>query len=259
MLKHLDRTWRLCGTALSFLTFGIGGILLWFLGIPLLCLLFPDLGRRRKAARRLIHRLFWLYIRYMRFLGVLTFRMIDVERLRRPGLVIVANHPTLIDVVFLLSVVPDATCIVRAGLARDPFTRAAVQSAGYVCNDWGLETVEECVAALREGSSLIVFPEGTRTNPLKPQKWHRGAANVALRAGVCLTPVWIGCEPLTLRKGEPWWRVPPRRAQYVIQVLDDLPGSGDSVPPKSDGLAARGMTERLKQLLGEKARQNAGA
>jgi len=264
-LEHIGRAWRTCATGLSFLTFGLGGIIAWFVGIPLLHLLYRQPRRRQRVARLLVSRLFWVYVRYMRLLGVLRFSLIDVERLKRPGLVIAANHPTLIDVVFLLSLVPDATCIVRSGLAKDPFTRAAVRSAGYVCNDRGIEVVDECVAALRDGSSLIVFPEGTRTHSLqalqalRPQQWHRGAANVALRAGVPLTPVRIACEPPTLRKGEPWWRVPARRAQYVIQVLDDLPVSGESVCWEGEVQAARGLTERLKQLLDNRAQRNAGA
>jgi 1-acyl-sn-glycerol-3-phosphate acyltransferase len=259
MPSFIDRTWRLIGTGVSFLTFGIGGIVLWLVGIPVLHLLFPRRQRRQKVARHLVHVLFWMYVRYMAVLGVLRFRLVDAGRLRRPGLLIVANHPTLIDVVFLISLVPDATCIVRTGLSSNVFTRAAVRSAGYVCNDRGVELVESCVEALRGGSSLIIFPEGTRTNPLRAQKWHRGAANVALRAGVPLTPVWISCEPHTLRKGEPWWHVPVRRTQYVIQVLDDVPVSGDSPSWKCDAQAARGLTDRLKDLLTDRVEQNAGA
>ncbi|MDR2215710.1 MAG: 1-acyl-sn-glycerol-3-phosphate acyltransferase [Nevskiaceae bacterium] len=195
----------------------------------------------------------------MRLFGVLRFELVGVERLRRPGLVIVANHPTLLDVVFLLSVVPNATCIVRAGLSNNPFTRAAVRSAGYVCNDWGVELVDACVDALCAGSSLIVFPEGTRTNPLQAQKWHRGAANVALRVGRPLTPVTISCEPPSLRKGEPWWHVPPRRMYFSIRVLDDLPVVGESARLGGDVNAARGLTDQLRQLLTDRVKSNARA
>jgi 1-acyl-sn-glycerol-3-phosphate acyltransferase len=249
----------LCATGLSFLAFGLGGILLWAVGIPFLYVLFPRRERRQKAARRLVHILFWVFVRFMRLFGVLRFELVGVERLRRPGLVIVANHPTLLDVVFLLSVVPNATCIVRAGLSNNPFTRAAVRSAGYVCNDWGVELVDACVDALCAGSSLIVFPEGTRTNPLQAQKWHRGAANVALRVGRPLTPVTISCEPPSLRKGEPWWHVPPRRMYFSIRVLDDLPVVGESARLGGDVNAARGLTDQLRQLLTDRVKSNARA
>ncbi len=251
MIDGLSRYWRVFATGLSFTVFGVGGVLLMIVGPPVMHLLFRHAQRRRKAARRLIHAMFRLFVRFMGVMGVLRFRFLRGERLRRPGLVIVANHPTLLDVVFLISAVPDATCIVRAGLASNPFTRAAVRLAGYVSNDWGVELVDACVVALRGGSSLIVFPEGTRTNAADPHKWQRGAANVAVKAGVPLTPVHIDCDPPTLRKGEPWWQVPVRRMRYSIAVLDDLPA------PESN--AARGLTERLKERLTGRVERNAGA
>ncbi len=191
--------------------------------------------------------------------GVLRFRFINGERLARPGLVIVANHPTLLDVVFLISAVPDATCIVRAGLANNPFTRAPVRLAGYVCNDWGVELVDASVAAVQAGSSLVVFPEGTRSNPARPPKWQRGAANIALKAGVPLTPVSITCDPPTLRKGEPWWQVPPRRMRYSIEVLDDLPVTDWAPQRELETNAARDLTERMKELLTGTVERNARA
>jgi 1-acyl-sn-glycerol-3-phosphate acyltransferase len=249
MTEHISRVWRQVATGIAFAMFGVGGVLLHVIGLPFLYLLFPQQARRQRVARRLVHGLFWLFVRFMWLLGILRFRIADGHRLSRPNLVIVANHPTLLDVVFLLSLVPDATCIVRAGLASNLFTRAAVRSAGYVCNDSGVELVDACVRALRGGSSLIVFPEGTRSNLLHPQRWQRGAANIALRAGAPLTPVWIGCDPPTLRKGEPWWQVPPRRMQYSIEVLDDIPVAGGPVLWDSDVQAARGLTDQLRQLL----------
>ena len=259
MLRRLWRGWRVIGTGLSFAFFGLGGLALLLIGLPLMYLLFPRAARRQRVARALVRALFWLFIRYMWVTGVLTFEFINGERLKRPGLVIVANHPTLLDVVFLISAVPNATCIVRSGLANNPFTRAPVRLAGYVCNDWGVELVDASVAAVRAGSNLVIFPEGTRSNPAAPPKWQRGAANIALQAGVPLTPVSIRCEPPTLRKGEPWWQVPERRMRYSIAVLDDLPVTDGTPQGEIETNAARGLTERLKQLLTGPVERNARA
>jgi 1-acyl-sn-glycerol-3-phosphate acyltransferase len=259
MLRRIWRGWRVIGTGLSFAFFGLGGLLLLLIGLPLMYLLFPHAPRRQRMARQLVRWLFWLFIHYMWITGVLRFRFINGERLKRPGLVIVANHPTLLDVVFLISAVPNATCIVRSGLANNPFTRAPVRLAGYVCNDWGVELVDASVQALRTGSSLVIFPEGTRSNPAQPPKWQRGAANIALKAGVPLTPVSIRCDPPTLRKGEPWWQVPVRRMRYSITVLDDLPVTDGAPQGEIESNAARGLTERLKVLLTGPVERNARA
>jgi 1-acyl-sn-glycerol-3-phosphate acyltransferase len=257
--KALDHAWRVFATGLSFFTFGLGGLALYLIALPLLRVLVPVVAKRQRTARRLIHWLFRFFVRFMWLLGVLRFRIRGAERLRRPGLVIVANHPTLLDVVFLISVVPDANCIVKASLASNPFTRAAVSITGYVCNDWGVELVESCVRSVRSGSSLIVFPEGTRSNAPAGGRWHRGAANISLRAGVALTPVCIRCEPPSLRKGEPWWQVPPRRMRYTLDVLDDLAIGNQSPGRELEVGSARELTDRLRDLLGERREQNVGA
>lgn len=249
MLSAVSRLWRVFGTGLSFAAFGVGGLVLYAVALPLLKLAIRDVPRRQRVARRLVHSLFIVFVRFMRAIGVLTFEFVRPERLRRPGLVIVANHPTLLDVVFLISLVPDANCIVKAALASNPFTRAAVLMTGYVCNDWGMELVEDCVRCVRTGSSLIIFPEGTRTSAQTHARWHRGAANIALRAGVALTPVSVSCVPPSLRKGEPWWQVPPRRMHYRIEVMDDVTLDPAHVAAMGEAVAARGLTSRLRELL----------
>ena len=125
---------------------------------------------------------FRAFMETMRVLGILTYRVEGAERLREPGRLIVANHPTLIDVVLLVSQMPEVDCIVKRGLWRNPFLRWPVSWAGYLPTAAGEELIEECSATLRRGHSLLVFPEGTRTVPGKPLRMQRGAAHIALAA-----------------------------------------------------------------------------
>ena len=82
--------------------------------------------------------------------------------------------------------------------------------------------IETSAAALRRGETLIMFPEGTRTTPGRAPVFHRGAANVALRAARSVTPVYIRCEPTTLTKAERWYRIPLRRPRFTLIVGEDL-------------------------------------
>ncbi|MCB5532142.1 1-acyl-sn-glycerol-3-phosphate acyltransferase, partial [Erysipelatoclostridium ramosum] len=66
------------------------------------------------------------------------------------------------------------------------------------------------------------FPEGTRSRPGQALKMQRGAAQIALRGGLDITPVRIQCEPLGLYKGQPWWTVAKRPLRFNIEVGDDL-------------------------------------
>ena len=109
-LEHLLR--RL-GTGFLFATFGAGAVVLAGVVIPLTM----QLGRKREApdlvAQRIIHRAFQLFVRLGAGLRIFALSASGTERLREgPGLV-VANHPTPLDVVFLISCMPQADCIVK--------------------------------------------------------------------------------------------------------------------------------------------------
>ena len=158
----------------------------------------------------------------MRAIGVLTYELRHFDRLNREGLLIVANHPSLIDVIFLMGFTPRSNCVVKAELAVNPFLKAAVRGAGFIRNFGGESFLADCNLALSRGGSLVIFPEGTRTPRVGRKSLHRGAANLAVRTKTNVTPVRISVDPLTLGKGEPWWRVPDSRPHFLLVVGEDL-------------------------------------
>lgn len=214
--------WRLFFTGLSFLFFGLGGLLLTLVGFPLVNLLFRDPLRKRHAVRCLINGIFRFFVEFMRFTGVLTYSVTNMERLGRPGQMVIANHPSLIDVVVLIAFIRDANCVVKESLWHNPFMRATLRAAGYISNNASMEMFDDTVAALKEGQTLIIFPEGTRTIPGEMPKFHRGATAIALRGAQVITPVVIRVQPTTLTKAEPWYNIPPRRPNFSFTVGEDI-------------------------------------
>ena len=214
--------WRLVATGLSFALFGLGGLALRVLVFPLQRLLPGDARAQQQRARRTITHTFKLFARFMIRAGVIELDFKDAHRLGRPGQLIVANHPSLLDVVLLVAHTPGANCIVKHTLATNLYTRGPVRNAGYLTNDESLDMLDRAAQVLRDGQTLIVFPEGTRTPPGALPRFHRGACAIALRGAGVVTPVVIRMNPLSLSKGEPWWRIPKRRIRYTIEVGADL-------------------------------------
>ncbi|MFT4179572.1 MAG: lysophospholipid acyltransferase family protein [Thermomonas sp.] len=246
---RLNHGWRIIATGLSFLAFGVGGLLLGVLVFPAINLLVRDAARRRRMARRLVQRSFGFHIELMRVLGVLTYEIRGRERLQRDGLLILANHPALIDVVFLVSLLPNADCVVKSALARNPFTRGPVRAAGYVCNADGAGLIDDCIAAVRRGGNLVIFPEGTRTRRDAPLHLQRGAANIAVRGSLDITPVRLAYSPMTLGKGEKWYRVPARRFHVVVDVQPDIEIAPFIEGASGEAMAARRLTEHLTRYF----------
>jgi len=214
--------WRLLATGLSFALFGLGGLLLWALVFPLQRLFGGDAVTCQRRARLAVHYSFRTFILFMRKTGVLTLDFQDAQRLGKCGQMIIANHPSLLDVVLLIGYVKDANCIVRHGLAQNLFTRGPIAACGYITNDESAEMLEKAAAVLRQGQTLIVFPEGTRTPKNANPCFHRGACAIALRGAQCITPVLIHMQPRSLAKGEPWYSVPQRRIHYRVTAGQDI-------------------------------------
>ncbi|MGE7959504.1 lysophospholipid acyltransferase family protein [Pseudomonas sp. NPDC089530] len=214
--------WRLFATAMSFALFGLGGLCLRLVVFPLLACLPGDAEAHRQRARRTIGRLFWFFIRFMARCGVLTYEVTGAEQLGRPGQMILANHPSLIDVVFLIGLVRHTNCVVKQSLWQNPFTRNPIRDAGYISNDGSMNMLDAASEALRNGQTLVIFPEGTRTRPGEAPAFHRGAAAIALRGARIITPVVIKVSPTTLTKAEPWYRIPPRRVHFSFRVGADI-------------------------------------
>ena len=230
---------------MSFFLFGAGGLLVWGFLFPVLAPLLGSGAQKKRRARYLMHLIFKCYMQFMRFIGILHYQVSGVEKLSTPGRVVVANHPCLLDIVFLISQIPNATCIVKPALIRNPFMRIPIRAMGYIYAANPEELIARCATELGEGGSLIIFPEGTRTTPGQPIKFQRGAAAIALQAQVKILPVRLGCIPTTLTKQEMWYQIPEKRFTLSLQVGDDIP----SVPSAANDcrtIAARQLTRQLE-------------
>lgn len=249
MLEMINRAWRILATGFCFSVFGLGGLVLRCVVCPVFTLVVRDPVRQQQLSQATIHYCFRWFVGLMNFVGVISYEVHGRERLQRRGLLILANHPSLIDVVFLISFVRHADCIVKAALAHNPFMRGPIRAAGFITNGDGAGLLEDCVRSLKDGNNLIIFPEGTRTPLQGANRLQRGAAHVAVRGRIDITPVHIHSSLPMLTKGTPWWKVPVRKPHFTIQVEPDIAVQKFCDSAASETLAARHVTEHLSVQL----------
>jgi 1-acyl-sn-glycerol-3-phosphate acyltransferase len=243
MGSRLNRLWRVAATGFVFVVFGLGAIFISLTMFPLLRLSAWDPETARRRIQRGMQITFKVYMGLMRILGICTYSVEGGQRLWEPGRLIIANHPTLIDVVLLGSLIPSVDCIVKKRLWRNPFLRWPVSWAGYISNSEGEELIERCSASLRQSRSLLVFPEGTRTVPGQAMQIRRGAAHIALAADAEILPVTITCEPITLFRGNPWFRVPARRFHMRVTVGTPVLASAFRAAGEAPSKSARRLSQ----------------
>lgn len=244
----INRGWRLIGTGLSFTVFGVGGLVLALVVFPLISITSRNEEIRTRRARAMVSRSFRSFLWMMHGLGVFDF---DVDpRCREAcrsegGLIVVANHPTLIDVVQLLAEIPHGNCIVKKALWRNFFLGLVVRATNYIPNDDSEELMSACVEVLQRGETLVIFPEATRTVPGRPMRLRRGAARVALAATVPMQMIHISCKPSTLTKAEHWFEIPERRPCLRMRVGDRLDIGAFATDGEEPSMAARRLTELM--------------
>ncbi len=249
-MAELNHLWRMLASGWCFVLFGLGGILLTLVAFPLSELQPAAPRERRLRARRLIAKFFGAFLRHVEFLGIGRVSVEGRERLRGvDGMLVLANHPTLLDVVVHVTLLPTADCVVKSELWRNPALGGVVRAAGYLSNDGTAALVDDGVAALAAGQALIIYPEGTRTDPAQPLRFRHGAARIALRSGATVLPLVMSCDPPTLMRGQPWYAVPEQAWHIKVRVLE--PRRIDSyigTEPAPESLQVRRLTRALEDV-----------
>lgn len=247
-MYSVNHIYRILATGFCFVCFGLGGVLLSVTVFPLQRMMIRNTAKRKQAARRTVHRTFGFFIGLMRRVGIFNFDFQARTILQQcQGNIIIANHPSLIDVVALIAMTPNADCVVKAQLFRNPFMRGVITSTGYISNSDPDKLLDDCAESLQQGNNLIIFPEGTRSIPGKLLHFQRGAANIALRAQADFLALYISCKPSTLTKQEKWYQVPVNKPTLSIGFLQYFPVSSYQAMA-SPSLAARHLTRDLQNL-----------
>lgn len=186
------------------------------------------------------------------------FRVIDRKNLPknepgRPGSVIICNHLSLMDVIFLELARfrwPKAVVMAKAELfAIHPVLSALFRSWGALPVSRGkgdIETVDKVVEAVKNGQDLLIFPEGTRSKTGEMGPLKSGAFLIAARAGAQVVP----CRVL-YQSGMP--RVFGKVRMVIGEPISPeelgLTGEWEGAPPASALRRARTLcAQRMEEL-----------
>jgi len=162
--------------------------------------------------------------------------------------IIVANHPSLLDFVYIMSLVPNSTCIVRGGLTHTPL-RGVIKQA-YITNTTEFSDVlKECKKLTDKGCNVIIFPEGTRSPRIGKNVYKKGAARIALYCGCDVLPLFIGgSDKYGLGKHDPLWSYNHvEKYLYDIKMLPVI--SIEQFKNLSEPIAAKRLTEEMEKVI----------
>ena len=157
--------------------------------------------------------------------------VLDALRDEPGGLIIAANHPSMVDALLIVARLPRSVCIMKAALVHNIFLGSGARLARYIGNGSPGAMVRRAVANPRQGPQLVLFPEGTRTVESPVNAFRPGVTAIAHRAKVPIQTVFIDTDSPYLGKHWPIWRMPPLPIVFKLRL-------GERFEPSSDHHAA---------------------
>lgn len=202
---------------LSLLLLGVICLTWSLLTLPL----YPLLPRRAAIAfgRRGIMLGFRLYVQWLRLLGVFHLDLSALDSLwDGPALILAPNHPSLIDALLILSRHPNLACVMKSDLMGNILLGPGARLARYIRNGSSLQMVRQAVADLKDGGTLLLFPEGTRSRRAPIGTLKRSIGVIARHAQVPVQTLIVDMDSPFLCKGRGLWSRPSLPVTYRVRL-----------------------------------------
>ena len=140
------------------------------------------------------------------------------ERFQHPA-IIIANHQSFIDILVLLSLSSKILMVTNHWVWHSPFFGAIIRYVDFYYIGEGYEQyMERMRKKVKEGYSIAIFPEGTRTYNGKMKRFHKGAFYLAETLLLVILPILLygnnkiiaKAQPFNIRKGIIYTEILPR-------------------------------------------------
>lgn len=207
---------------LGFICFGIGAFIIGAVLFPIVKLV-SNKDNQKKRYAKIIHNAWKFFIKHLEFIGIIKLNIKDKEKLFSiRNKVIVATHPSFIDVVILGGLIPNSICFAKKELLNNFFMKNIVES---ICIPNGLELDDMQKVTknfLDKGYNIIIFPAGGRHKKEEQPKIRKGAALVAINANKNIVPIQMYTDYDFLQIGQPIYDAGKRPINYYITPLNEI-------------------------------------
>lgn len=199
-----------------FVTFLIGAI---FTTIIYALMMLIPFGRKTK--KTILHIWLKLVSKAIVYIPINIKKIINnpyKETFKRPS-VIIANHQAHIDITLLLMLHSKLLILTNDWVQNNIFYGRIVKFADFLPTSNGFEKNKKILKEkIKEGYSILIFPEGTRSKDLEIKRFHKGAFEYAKELGLDVLPIIIQGAGDCIPKGEPFLK----SGQVSINILNRI-------------------------------------
>ncbi|MFG4000761.1 1-acyl-sn-glycerol-3-phosphate acyltransferase [Flavobacterium aquidurense] len=186
---------------ISFTYYGLGGILMSLFSITIMPILPIKEKTKMKAFRYCISKFMKSVLYSNPFIHKKVINNFN-EHFEKPA-IIIANHSSFIDILAMGMLSPKIIFLVNDWVYNSPIFGGTVRKAGFYPVSEGIEGgVEHLRQKVKEGYSLMIFPEGTRSESNQIKRFHKGAFYLAEEFNLDIVPVLIHGASEAIPKGD---------------------------------------------------------
>lgn len=189
---------------MTFITFGYFFVVGFLLNL-LAQIFLPIVPIGKKSKFKFFHKTVHLYFKTLIYgTPFVKIKIIGKENLNfeKPR-IIIANHTSQLDTPALGMIHPKSIFMVNDRVLKSKFFGKAIQMAGfYSVSDNYEEGLDGLREKVRQGYSIIIFPEGTRSKTSAMQRFHKGAFFLAKELHLEISPVMVRGNADLLPKGD---------------------------------------------------------
>ena len=232
---------------IQMIIFALGALCIGLFIIPISAIFLKDYNHRKFCAN-VVHKSWKFFTIVMQKFGSIKVETNgDFNDIK--GKVIVASHPSLIDIVLLIGLIPNSLCLAKKDLLKNPVMYKIVKCL-YIINDIDLEEFkEETKNALKHDFNIIIFPTGTRTLPNEEIKMHKGAAQIAIDADVDIITITIDSDYTLLRKNHFPLDCGIKPAEFKITRKNDIKITEFKEKEASEIKLRKLLSEKIKKEI----------
>lgn len=196
------------------------------------------------------------------YLALSPFWNIHIEDVENVDLsktyVMCANHQSISDIFVLFKTRLPFKWVSKQSVFYVPFLGWMMAMAGYVGIRRGdsrsrKQMMDDCLRHLRRGSSLMMFPEGTRSHTDQMRKFRRGAFTLACETGCPILPIIVEGTRDALPHGTWVFQQREKKLDIWVRALDPIsPEEAGNDAGKLQKLVRETMSRELARLRAEK-------
>lgn len=236
---------------LLFIFFGIGALILNLMIFPIAKVVLKEKNLLYFYSDT-IHNLWKFFTTLCQISGMIRLDIKDREKIvSLKKKIIVATHPSFIDIVILIALIPRTTCLVKSDLSKNPILNNIIKSI-FILEDERIDSLlKHSKEMIDNGFNVIIFPSGIRHRQDEHPKIRKGAATMAMNARADIAALKYYTDYDFLFINQPIYEAGSKPVTYTLSFAGEI--NTDSELKKSDNkiVVKKNITNMITSLLYE--------